>query len=127
MPTVQVDLRRDLFVEKGTAISQAIHEGLQEGLDMPADDLFQVFRPHDEGELVFSPDFGGADRKDLVLLRITMVHMFPVDTKRAMFAALVKHLEAVGLRHDDLLISVVEVGFEDWYAGSPLSEEGAQR
>jgi hypothetical protein len=39
-----------------------------------------------------------------------------------MYAALVKHLEAAGLRHEDLLVSVVEVGFEDWYAGSPVSE-----
>ena len=122
MPTVQVDLRRELFQEKGAAISRAIHEGLIEGLEMPADDLFQVFRPHDEGEIIFSPDFGGADRRDLVMMRITMVHMFPPDTKQRMYAALVKHLEAAGLRHEDLLVSVVEVGFEDWYAGSPVSE-----
>jgi hypothetical protein len=51
-----------------------------------------------------------------------MVHMFPPDTKQRMYAALVKHLEAAGLRHEDLLVSVVEVGFEDWYAGSPVSE-----
>lgn len=125
MPTVQVDLRRELFHEKGTEISRAIHEGLQEGLDMPADDLFQVFRPHDEGELVFSPDYGGADRRDLIMIRITMVHMFPPDTKKAMLAALVRQLEAVGVRHDDVLVSVVEVGFDDWYAGGPVEEAGA--
>lgn len=124
MPTVQVDLRRELFQERGSAISRAIHQGLIEGLDMPADDLFQVFRPHDDGEIVFSPTFGGVDRRDLVLLRITMVHMFPVDAKRAMYAALVKHLEAAGLRREDLLVSVVEVGFEDWYAGGPTNERG---
>ena len=53
MPTVQIDLRRDLYVAKGPEISRAIHAGLMEGLDMPQDDLFQVFRPHDEGEIVF--------------------------------------------------------------------------
>jgi hypothetical protein len=119
---VQVDLRRDVFQEKGKAISEAIHAGLVEGLDMPADDLFQVFRPHDDGELVFSPDYGGADRKDLILLRITMAHMFPVDTKRRMYKALVQHLEQVGVRCDDILVCVVDVGFDDWYAGTPVSE-----
>jgi hypothetical protein len=122
MPMVQVDLRRDIFQEKGKAISQAIHAGLVEGLDMPADDLFQVFRPHDDGELVFSPDYGGADRKDLILLRITMAHMFPVDTKRRMYKALVQHLGQVGVRHDDILVCVVDVGFDDWYAGTPVNE-----
>jgi len=122
MPMVQVDLRRDVFETKGAAISQAIHAGLIEGLDMPADDLFQVFRPHDDGELVYSPDFGGADRKDLVLLRITMAHMFPVDTKRRMYKALVTRLEQAGVRHDDILVCVVEVGFDDWYVGAPVSQ-----
>ena len=89
---------------------------------MPADDLFQVFRPHDDGELVFSPDYGGADRKDLILLRITMAHMFPVDTKRRMYKALVQRLEQVGVRHDDILVCVVDVGFDDWYAGTPVNE-----
>ncbi len=56
-----------------------------------------------------------------------MVHMFPVDTKRRMYAALVKHLQAAGLRHDDFVVSVVKVSFEDRYAGGPLSEQGVQR
>lgn len=127
MPTVQVDLRRELFREKGTAISAAIHEGLIEGLDMQADDLFQIFRPHDAGEIVFSPDFGGADRRDLVFLRITMVHMFPADAKQRMYTAVVRRLEAAGLRHEDILISVVEVGFEDWYAGGAIDEQVTTR
>lgn len=122
MPMIQVDLRREVFQEKGAAISTAIHEALVEGLDMPADDLFQVFRPHDAGELVFSPTYGGADRRDLVLIRVTMVHMFSVATKNRMYTSLVHRLEAAGLRHEDLLVCVVEVGFEDWYAGSPVSE-----
>lgn len=121
MPMIQVDLRRALFQEKGEAISKAIHQGLVEGLDMADDDLFQIYRPHDDGELVFSPDFGGADRRDLVLIRVTMVHMFSADTKSRMYTAVVRNLEAAGVRHDDVLICVVEVGFEDWYAGAPLS------
>ena len=122
MPMIQVDLRRDVFQQRGEAISKAIHEGLVEGLDMRPDDLFQIYRPHDEGELVFSPDYDGADRRDLVLIRITMVHMFPAATKQQMYQVMVRKLEQAGLRHDDILICVVEVGFEDWYSGAPLSK-----
>ena len=122
MPMIQVDLRRETFKEKGPAISQAIHEGLIEGLGMPADDLFQVFRPHDEGEMVFSPTYDGADRRELVLIRITQAHMFATATKQHMYQVMVRKLEAAGVRHDDVLICVVEVGFEDWYSGAPLSE-----
>jgi len=120
MPMVQCDLTREVFAEKGAAISQAIHEGLVAGLDMSPDDLFQVFRQHGPGEMVFSPDFGGAERNDLVMIRITMVHMFSVADKTKMYREIVQRLEQVGIRHDDVLICVVENGFEDWYAGGQL-------
>ncbi len=56
-----------------------------------------------------------------------MVHVFPVDTKRRMYPASVKHLQAAGLRQDDLVVSVLKVSFEHRYAGGPLSEQGVQR
>ncbi len=58
---------------------------------------------------------------------LTMVQMFSVDTKRRMYAAVVNHLEAAGLRHGDRVVSVVKVSFEDRHAGRPLSEQGGQR
>ena len=120
MPMVQCDLSQALFDAKRDAISDAIHQGLIAGLGMTPDDLFQVFRPHAPGEMVFSPGFGGADRRDLTLIRVTMVHMFSVAIKQLMYEQIVRRLEAVGLRHDDILICVVENGFEDWYAGGEL-------
>ena len=120
MPMVNRPASRRLPGE-GKAILEAIHAGLDRGTGH-LDDLFQVFRPHDDGELVFSPDFGGADRQDLILLRITMAHMFPVDTKRRMYKALVQRLEQAGVRRDDILVCVVDVGFDDWYAGAPVDE-----
>jgi hypothetical protein len=117
---IQCDLSRELFEEKGPQISDAIHQGLIAGLDMPEDDLFQVFRPHGPGEIIFSPSYGGVDRRDMVLIRVTMVHMFSVATKQQMYREVVTRLEAIGVRHQDVLICVLEPGFEDWYAGSEL-------
>ncbi len=42
--------------------------------------------------------------------------MVQVDLRREL-------LEKAGVRHDDLLISVDDVGFEDRYAGGPIDEE----
>ena len=55
--------------------------------------------------------------RGLVLLRITMVHMYPVATKQRLFRAIVERFAEAGVRAEDILISVVENGFEDWYAG----------
>ena len=86
-------------------------------LSYDADDLFQVFTPHGPGELRFDPGYNGVDRRRLVLLRITVVHMYDTPTKQRLFRAVVERFAEAGVRAEDILISVVENGVEDWYAG----------
>ena len=117
MPNIQIDLDRDLFDAHGDELSAAIHQAQIDALEIPADDLFQVFTPHGPGELRFDPGYNGVDRRSLVLMRVTMVHMYSVATKQRFFASVAKRFAEVGVRSEDLLISVVENGFEDWYAG----------
>jgi hypothetical protein len=117
VPLIQVDLDRDLFETSGEQLSSAVHQAQLDALDIPAGDLFQVFTPHGPGELRFDPTYNGVDRQRLVLLRITMVHMYSVATKQKLYRAVVERLGEVGVRAEDILISVVENGFEDWYAG----------
>jgi phenylpyruvate tautomerase PptA (4-oxalocrotonate tautomerase family) len=117
MPLVQVDLPRPLFDEKGGKISSEIHQALIDSLAIPADDKFQVFRPRDEGELIFDPGYNGVDRRSLVLIQVLMVHMYPVDLKRELYRHIVTRLDAIGIRPEDIQIAVSENGYEDWYAG----------
>jgi hypothetical protein len=117
VPLIQVDLERELFDSLHEELSAAIHKAQIEVLGIPADDLFQVFYPHDAGELKFDPRYNDVDRRHLVLLRITMVHMYSVATKQKLYRAIVEGLGKHGLRPEDILVSVVENGFEDWYAG----------
>jgi len=46
-----------------------------------------------------------------------MVHMYSVAIKQKLYRAIVERLGQHGVRAEDILISVVENGFEDWYAG----------
>ena len=117
MPLIQVDLERDLFDSLHEELSSAIHEAQMEALKIPADDLFQVFRPHGPGELKFDLNYNGVNRQHLLLIRITMVHMYSVAMKQALYRAIVARLGRLGVRPEDILISVVENAFEDWYAG----------
>ncbi len=117
MPLIQIDLDRELFDTFGDQLSAAVHKAQIEALDIPSDDLFQVFTPHGARELRFDPGYNGVDRRRLVLLRITMVHMYDVETKKRLFRAIVERFGEAGVRAEDILISVVENGVEDWYAG----------
>jgi hypothetical protein len=117
VPLINIDLSRELFEASHAEIGNAIHEAQIEALGIPADDRFQVFQPHDSDELKFDPGYNSVDRRDLLLIRITAVHMYPVATKKKFFAAVVDKLAPIGIRPEDVLISLTENGFEDWYAG----------
>jgi hypothetical protein len=117
VPLINIDLSRELFEASHAEIGNAIHDAQIEALGIPADDRFQVFQPHDSDELKFDPGYNSVDRRDLLLIRITAVHMYPVATKKKFFAAVVDKLAPIGIRPEDVLISLTENGFEDWYAG----------
>jgi tautomerase-like protein len=80
---------------------------------MDPTDRFQIFHTHAQEELVFDPTYNEVDRRQLVSIQIVMVHMSDVRTKYGLFDRIAQRLEAVGVRREDLLISVVENGFED--------------
>jgi hypothetical protein len=117
MPLIQIDLDRKLYDAKHEQLSSEIHQAQIDALDIPADDLFQVFRPREAGEIKFDPRYNGVDRQSLIVVYITMVHMYSVATKRKLSEAIVARWKTIGIRPEDILICVVEVGFEDWYAG----------
>jgi hypothetical protein len=118
MPLIQVDLDRAVYDELHEQLSREIHQAQIDALEIPADDLFQIFRPHDKGELKFDPTYGGVDRQNLMVIRITMVHRYPVAIKKGLYKAIVERLEKLGIRREDIQIAVVENGYEDWYAGT---------
>jgi hypothetical protein len=117
VPLVQVHLARDTFDKHREQIGHAIHDAQIAALGIPADDRFQIFTPHDVGELKFDPGYNGVDRRSLLVIRVVAVHMYPVATKQRFFRAVAERLEPLGIRAEDVLISLTENGFEDWYAG----------
>jgi hypothetical protein len=117
VPLIHVHLDREVFDKSSENIGNAIHDAQIEALGIPTDDRFQIFQPHDTGELKFDPGYNGVDRRSLMVIRVIAVHMYPVATKQAFFRAVVQKLEPLGIRPQDVLISLTENGYEDWYAG----------
>ncbi|MFD1716266.1 tautomerase family protein [Georgenia deserti] len=118
MPLIQVHLDRALYDEKSDEIANAIHEAQVDVLAIPANDRFQIFQPHEPGELRFDPTYGDVDRRSLLVIQITMVARYPVKLKRALYEEIVARLEKdAGVRHEDVQIALRENHYEDWYAG----------
>ncbi len=117
VPLIEVNLDRKLYEEKGEGISREIHQAQIDALGIAPEDLFQVFNPHEPGELKFDPTYGGVDRRSLMVIRITIVHRHSVVVKKGLYTAILDRLAVIGIRPDDVQIALVENGFEDWFAG----------
>ncbi|MFC4243241.1 tautomerase family protein [Gryllotalpicola reticulitermitis] len=113
MPFIQIDLDEDAYGDLREKLSQSIHDAQIEALDIPADDLFQVHRPHAPGEV----RLGGASGGHPMVIRITMVHRYPMATKRGLYSAIERRVHDLGVQPEDLRIVILENGYEDWYAG----------
>ena len=119
MPLVQIDLDRALFLEKGRQISEEVHLAQVEieELAIPVADKFQVFRTHDEGEIIADPSYNGVDRRQMIVIQLLMVNRYPVALKNRLFRNIARRLAGIGIRPEDVFIAVSENGYEDWLPG----------
>jgi 4-oxalocrotonate tautomerase len=122
MPLVRITLRKgksDPFLDSA---GRAIHAALVEAANAPADGLFQVWDEVDASRLVAHPAYGGVDRSgDLMIIEITLNAGRTIEVKRALYAAIVERLGALGVRPDDVVINLVEVSKENWSFGKGRS------
>ena len=118
MPLVTIELAETVPNDTRFAYAEAINAGLVEGLGMDAEDRFQVIHPLPADHIVADPHYLGGDRRDVVYVRILMVKMYDAETKRAMFDAVARRLEALGVRPDDVFIAITENTLDDWYPGA---------
>ncbi len=115
MPFVKIYYRRDVHAEPGR-IGDAVHEALAAQANVPRDDRFQVFLPLDR--IVADPAYGGVQRSDtLVIVEITLNAGRTVEIKKSLYADIARRLEAIGIKPDDLMVSLVEVTKENWSFG----------
>jgi tautomerase-like protein len=123
MPHARIDMHRTLQPMMAD-ISAAILRGMVTGFEMPADDLFQIFRLHDSGELVFSPTFPNHDRDDIIFIDLLANVGYSDDVKQRTMAAIADEMATLGIKRENLLLVVNDVhGGANWYAAGP--PEGA--
>jgi hypothetical protein len=113
MPLVTIEVADTVPVEQRLAYADAVNAGLAEGLDR-----FQVIHALPPSHVIADPHFLGGERRDVVYVRILMVRMYDTATKKRMYEAVARRLEAEGVRPDDVFIAVTENTLEDWYPGA---------
>lgn len=120
MPHARIDMHSALR-PRMAEISDAILRGMVTGFDMPAEDLFQIFRLHEPGELVYSPTFPNQQRDDIVFIELVASKGYSDSQKQAAMSAIVDEISALGIKRDNLLLVINEVGqHATWFAPEPI-------
>lgn len=124
MPLTRIDMPRGKSPEYRQTLRDVIYETLHSVMAVPADDRFEVLSEHDPENLDISPDYLGIARSpEAIVIQITLNAGRTVEVKRAFYAALAAALhERLGMRTEDLTISLVEVAKENWSFGNGVAQ-----
>jgi 4-oxalocrotonate tautomerase len=124
MPLVRISLREGKTEAYKKALADGVQRALVEAIDIPPQDRFQVVTEHSTSELFYDPSYLGIERSDgIVLVQITLSIGRKPAQKRKLYQRMSQILaENPGLRPQDLMISLVEVAWENWSFGNGESQ-----
>ncbi len=124
MPLVRIDLPRGSTAERRRAIADVVYDALRATMDVPEGDRFQVITEHEDDTLIIDPAYLGISRtRQAIAIQVTLSRGRSREQKKAFYKAVADGLHArVGLRREDVLISLAEVSPEDWSFGNGIAQ-----
>jgi 4-oxalocrotonate tautomerase len=122
MPLQRIDLSTAWSPEARARIADAVHRALVETIAVPADDRFQVITPHPSGELSFAPSYLGIAHRDPVLVQVTLSRGRTTEQKQALYRRMADLVQEAGVPRNELFVSLVEAGREDWSFGNGIAQ-----
>jgi phenylpyruvate tautomerase PptA (4-oxalocrotonate tautomerase family) len=124
MPLVRVALMKGKPGGFGRKIGNIVFQSMVDTISVPAQDHFQIITEHDKKGLIYDPDYLKIHRTDgIVFIQITLNEGRTVDLKKAFYKTVAERLHAeLGIRMEDVLISLVEVKKENWSFGNGIAQ-----
>lgn len=120
MPLARIDLPAGKSVAYHAAVGEVVYSAMLTTLNVPNNDRFQIISEHSNDNLVIDSDYLGVHRTaDAILIQVTLNEGRTLQLKRAFYKAVADGLqERVGLRREDVFISLIEVKKENWSFGN---------
>ncbi|HEY5849274.1 MAG TPA: tautomerase family protein [Lysobacter sp.] len=124
MPLVRVDLmegKDDAWLQ---GIGDVIHDAIEGILKAPKDDRFQIFTQHPRGSLSIDRTYLGIERSDdCIIIQVTLNQGRSLQQKQDFYRAVADGLHTrLGMRRQDVFISLVEVAKENWSFGDGIAQ-----
>ena len=118
MPFVRITLSADRSQPMRDAIAEGVHNALISSINIPKGDRFQVIDAQPDTALHFNPEYLDVDRRDPVLVEVTLVKGRNQDKKQALYQAVAANLAEVGVRPQDVMVILHETSMQDWSFGN---------
>ena len=105
-------------------ISEIVYQAMEETMNIPPKDNFQIIAEHDSNTLIYSIDYLGIQRTDgIVIIQITLGEGRTVEQKKAFYQRLAERLHnELQIRMEDVFINLIEVQKEDWSYGNGIAQ-----
>lgn len=118
MPFVRITLSADRPQPLRDAIADGVHNAMISAIGIPKGDRFQVVDAKAGTALHFDAEYLDVDRRDPVLVEITLVAGRSRDLKSALYRDIAANLAAAGVRPEDVMVILHETSREDWSLGN---------
>lgn len=123
MPLVRIALLEGKRPAWRREVGDAVHRAMVDTIGVPARDRFQLFTEHAPDDFVYDREYLGVARsRNLVIIQITLNAGRTLEQKRALYRAIADNLAGLGLRREDVFVSLVEVAKENWSFGNGVAQ-----
>ena len=124
MPLVRIDLRTGRTPAFRKSLGDLVYLAMTETANVPDGDRFQVITEHDADGLRYDPAYLGVSRSDgIIFIQITLNAGRTLAVKKALYHRLAALLHSeLGVRTEDILVSLVEVAKENWSFGNGVAQ-----
>src|SRR3984893_10110225 len=121
MPLVRIDISKTASCERVRDVGDAVYNAMIAVANVPNYDKFQVVTRHEPDEIIY-PEEGylGIDyTPDLIIIQVTWVGGRSTEVTKKFYQHIADEIHAKqGVRKQDIWISLVDSGREDWSFGN---------
>jgi 4-oxalocrotonate tautomerase len=124
MPLVRIDLQKGKDSSYRQTAGRIVYEAMVAHTGVPQNDRFQIIAEHSADDFIYDPDYLGIHRTgDLIMVQIFFNEGRSVAQKQALYKAIADGLsEQLGVRLEDVFITLVEVKKENWSFGNGIAQ-----
>ncbi|GAA2749120.1 tautomerase family protein [Amnibacterium kyonggiense] len=118
MPLVRIDLLTGTDAGRVRRIADGVQDALVRTYGIPERDRFQIITEHAASQIIALDAGLGFERSaGVVMIQIFTQQGRTAEAKQQLYAAVCTELQAAGVEPEDVFISYIESGPEDWSFG----------